>query len=286
MLWQKAAQLYSASDAGAARELFSAALQYAPLAIKAKNARMLASCHAKLGQHQRAAEYLDIAARAEQRPSHLTQLMRLEAYCGLGSQHQAVEGRKGALGDACCSQSSFNVTCMQRLHPVHLQLRFLKLPPMPRCYLPTAAVIKSLPVCPDFHPFCLSTASIIACKAKDPVVAKEAAALAVQVLIKPDSPSCAQPAGAGALLLHMACDLCGALGGGCTKGCPALPRQRPLATTASACPMCRPGGPAASGLCVCSAGVRRCSAGRHSWSVEGAGCCHSAGYQAHLAAWG
>lgn len=189
-------------------------------------------------------------------------------------------------GTGGCMLLAIDIQCQMHAASTSCALttEVLKLPPMPRCYLPTAAVIKSLPACPDFHPSCLSTASIIACKAKDPVVAKQAAALAVQVLIKPDSSSCAQPAGADALLLRMARYLCGELGGGCAKGCPALPRKRPLTTTASACPMCRPGGPAAFGVCVCSARVRRRPAAWRSWSFQGAGCCHPAGYQAHLSA--
>lgn len=92
LLWAKAAHLFSCSDAAAARELFSAALHFAPPGARAKNARMLSACHTKLDEHQRAVEYLDIAAREEQSPTIATQLMRLQAYLNADSPSQAVGG--------------------------------------------------------------------------------------------------------------------------------------------------------------------------------------------------
>jgi hypothetical protein len=97
MLWHKASQLFSSSEVPAARELFSAALQYANPACRAKNARMLSACHSQLGQHKRALEYLDIATRHEEEPSLLTQLMRLEACISTHSHAEAVQGEACSL---------------------------------------------------------------------------------------------------------------------------------------------------------------------------------------------
>ena len=93
MLWHKAAQLFSASEVPAARSLFSAALQYCSSGNRSKTARVLSACHAQLGQHQRALEYLAIAGRHEEQQSVATQLMRLQALVASHNHAEAVKGR-------------------------------------------------------------------------------------------------------------------------------------------------------------------------------------------------
>ncbi len=77
LLWHSASHYLEAGSPAAARELFAAALQFSRPDARAKNARALAACHSRMGMHQRAVEYLDLAARHEQQLSSLTQLLRL-----------------------------------------------------------------------------------------------------------------------------------------------------------------------------------------------------------------
>ena len=193
LLWAKASQLFSApAEVATARELFSAALQYAAPATRTKNARMLAACHAKLGQHQRAAEYLEIAARQEQQqqgaPSAITQLMRLQAAVHAHDAALALEGGwPGSPAHACVHISS----CLTASHAngvapalccgMH-RPSITQLPAACLC----AAAIRGLPSCEGFHPSCLHTAQAVAAGAADPSVAKEAAAVAVKQLVSPD----------------------------------------------------------------------------------------------------
>ncbi|GAB4822052.1 hypothetical protein N2152v2_009098 [Parachlorella kessleri] len=107
MLWHKAAQLFSASDVPAARSLFSAALQYCSPGSRPKTARMLSACHAQLGQHQRALEYLSVAARQEEHDSVATQFMRLQALVALRNHEEAVEVIEGL--PAC---HDFHASCV------------------------------------------------------------------------------------------------------------------------------------------------------------------------------
>lgn len=88
LLFHRAAHCLEAGSCSAAKELFGAALQFARPEARAKNARALAVCHSRLGTHQRAAEYLAIAARHEQQPSSLTQLARLQALAETGDAVQ------------------------------------------------------------------------------------------------------------------------------------------------------------------------------------------------------
>lgn len=88
LLWQRAAQSLERCAPAAARELFAAAFQFARPEVRAKTARAVASCHSRLGMHQRAAEWLDIAAHHEQQPSSLTQLARLQQLALTGDASQ------------------------------------------------------------------------------------------------------------------------------------------------------------------------------------------------------
>ena len=88
LLWHSAAHSFEPGSPAAARELFAAALQYCRPEARAKNARALAACHSRMAMHQRALEYLDLAARHEQQPSSLTQLLRLEQLVHTGDAAQ------------------------------------------------------------------------------------------------------------------------------------------------------------------------------------------------------
>lgn len=89
VLWHSAAHCLEVGSPSAARELFAAALQFCQPSARAKNARALAACHSRMGMHQRAVEYLDLAARHEQQPSSLTQLLRLHELVHTGDAAQA-----------------------------------------------------------------------------------------------------------------------------------------------------------------------------------------------------
>lgn len=91
-LWARAAHSYQAGDCAGAKDLFAAAFQFSRPEARAKAARALAACHAGLGLHQRAAEYLEVAARHEAQPSVLTQLLRLQALAHTGDAAQAGGG--------------------------------------------------------------------------------------------------------------------------------------------------------------------------------------------------
>ena len=98
VLWHRASHCFGAGSCAAAKELFSAAFQFARPDARSKGARALAACHSRLGMHQRAVEYLDIAARHEQQPSSLTQLARLQELALTGDGEQvcgAVKLRTG-----------------------------------------------------------------------------------------------------------------------------------------------------------------------------------------------
>jgi len=88
VLWHRAAQSFEGGNATAAKELFAAAFQFARPEARSKGARALAAVHSHLGMHQRAAEWLDIAARHEQQPSSLTQLARLQEWAVIGDAPQ------------------------------------------------------------------------------------------------------------------------------------------------------------------------------------------------------
>lgn len=89
VLWHSAAHCLEAGSPAAARELFAAALQFCRPEARAKNARALATCHSRMGMHQRAVEYLDLAARHEMQPSSLTYLLRLHELVHTGDAAQA-----------------------------------------------------------------------------------------------------------------------------------------------------------------------------------------------------
>jgi hypothetical protein len=88
LLFHTAAHHLQASSCPAATELLKAALHYAGSATRARTARALAVCHTRLQMHQRAAEYLEIAARHEHQPSSLTHLARLHVLAQLGDVAQ------------------------------------------------------------------------------------------------------------------------------------------------------------------------------------------------------
>ena len=94
VLWHRAAHCFETGRVDVGRQLFSAAYQYAPPEQRCRGARAIAACHARLGSHQSALEWLDIAVRHEQDPSSLTQLMRLEQQLLLpsGSAEQVIIG--------------------------------------------------------------------------------------------------------------------------------------------------------------------------------------------------
>eukprot|EP00887_Chlorella_sp_A99_P006319 scaffold3.g6319.t1 len=89
-LWHRGSACLQGGEPAAAAQLLAAAFQLAGPELRAKNARMLAACHAAAGEHRRAVEYLDMAARHEQRPSCFTQLRRLASLAALGEEVQAM----------------------------------------------------------------------------------------------------------------------------------------------------------------------------------------------------
>lgn len=99
VLWHRATHSYQTGDCSAAKELFAAAFQFSRPEARSKTARALAACHAGLGLHQRAAEYLDIAGRHEAQPSSFTQLLRLQALAHTGDTAQVL-GEGGKSGRA------------------------------------------------------------------------------------------------------------------------------------------------------------------------------------------
>ena len=98
LLFHRATHSLEAGACAAAKELFAAALQFARPHERARDARALAACHSRLGMHQRAVEYLDLAARHEQQPGSLTQLARLQALAHTGDTLQV-----GAAGGSTCA---------------------------------------------------------------------------------------------------------------------------------------------------------------------------------------
>ena len=209
VLWHRAAHCFEAGSCAAAKELFSAAFQFARPEARSKGARALAACHSRLGMHQRAVEYLDIAARHEQQPSSLTQLARLQelALTGDGMQVRWLSrrvlcftvGHAGSWNGGIMRTQSGDSDWLMAVSPL-------------ACLLQAVATISSLAsACADFHPSLIAAMCQAAAKAQHPAVQKEALGTAVQLLVKAEAPNTTLPAGqeAALLLAHVqAIDAC------------------------------------------------------------------------------
>ena len=118
VLWHRAAHCLEGGDAAAAKELFAAAYHFSRPEGAAKGARALAACHSRLGMHQRAAEWLDVAARHEAQPSSVTQLGRLQEHALTGDVAQVgIGGETGGEGveGSCARQASASGCCCSLL---------------------------------------------------------------------------------------------------------------------------------------------------------------------------
>lgn len=191
LLFHTAANNLQAGSCPAATELLKAALFYAGPATRAKTARALALCHTRLNMNQRAAEYLDIAARLDHQPSSLTHLARLQTLARLGDAAQ--------VGPLQHSPTQF-IT-----QPAIFDI--VRLSPMQ-----AVAAIKTLTTCPDFHPSLIASMCQVAAEAQDPVVLKEALNAATSLLIQPDAAASSMEAGQEAkLLLRLVQAICACL---------------------------------------------------------------------------
>ena len=98
MLRTLATQHFIDQNVEAAASLLTAALQFSPSEQKAKTAHLLAGCNLKLGNSQKAMQYLNIASNEKgedgENSTALGALLRMTAAVDTGENLKAQKGKK------------------------------------------------------------------------------------------------------------------------------------------------------------------------------------------------